>query len=301
MKTMKLSLGPLQYYWPRAAVLAFYSAIADTAVDIVYLGEAVCSRRHEMRLQDWIDVARMLHASGKEAVLSTQVLLESGADVATMHKIAANGEFTVEANEMGAVHCIAGKAPFVAGPHLNLYNPDALRWMAGLGASRWVMPTEMTRDDLLLLQLERPAGLETEVFALGRLPLAFSARCFTARHANLPKDDCGFACMAHPDGQALHTRDDEPFLVLNGIQTQSARVYSLLHESADLAAHGVDVLRLSPQSQNMGDVIALFHAARTGGLCLEEADAGLRALLPGAECNGYWHGRPGLEHVEAHA
>ena len=52
---------------------------------------------------------------------------------ATMHKIADNGSFMVEANEMGAVHCLAGKAPFVAGPHLNLYNSDALHWMAGPG------------------------------------------------------------------------------------------------------------------------------------------------------------------------
>lgn len=294
---MKLSLGPLQYYWPRDAVLAFYAGIADTPVDIVYLGEAVCSRRHELRLADWVEVARMLREAGKEAVLSTQVLLESGADVATLHKIAGNGEFTVEANDMGAVRCLAGKVPFVAGPHLNLYNANALRWMAGLGAARWVMPTEMRREDLLLLQQARPAGLQTEVFALGRLPLAFSARCFTARHANLPKDDCGFTCIAHPDGLLLRTREDEPFLVLNGIQTQSARVYSLLHETADLAADGVDVLRLSPQSWNMEEVIALFHAARTGGLAAKEARQELQALLPGEECNGYWHGRPGLELV----
>lgn len=294
---MKLSLGPLQYYWPRDTVLAFYAGIADTPVDIVYLGEAVCSRRHELRLADWVEVARMLREAGKEAVLSTQVLLESGADVATLHKIAGNGEFAVEANDMGAVRCLAGKVPFVAGPHLNLYNADALRWMAGLGASRWVMPTEMRREDLLLLQDARPEGLQTEVFALGRLPLAFSARCFTARHANLPKDDCGFSCIAHPDGLLLRTREDEPFLVLNGIQTQSARVYSLLHETAELAAHGVDVLRLSPQSRNMEEVIALFHAARTGGLAAQEARQELVALLPGEECNGYWHGRPGLELV----
>ena len=39
------------------------------------------------------------------------------------------------------------------------------------------------------LGLQRP---EVEVFAWGRMPLAHSARCFTARHHGRGKDDCGF-------------------------------------------------------------------------------------------------------------
>ena len=295
---MKLALGPLQYYWPRSAVFEFYQAIAETPVDVVYVGEAVCSRRHELRHGDWLDVARMLREAGKQAVLSTMVLLESGSDVAAMHKIAQNEEFLVEANDMGAVHQLAGQRPFVAGPQLNLFNPDALAWMAGLGASRWVAPLEMQRDDLAVLQQGRPAGLETEVLAYGRLPLAFSARCFTARHHNLPKDDCGFRCIEHPDGQLLHTREGEPFLVLNGIQTQSARVHNLINEVPALRALGVDVLRLSPQSQHMTELIAAFDAARHAPEPAVDALERMRPLMPGAPCNGYWHGQPGLDLVE---
>jgi collagenase-like PrtC family protease len=296
---MKLALGPLLYYWPRDTVLHFYEAIAAAPVDVVYLGEAVCSRRHELRLSDWLAVASKLREAGKEVVLSTQVLIESGPDAATLHRITANGDFTVEANDMGAVQALASRVPFVAGPHLNIYNPPTLQWMAGLGAMRWVMPLEMGQADLALLQAARPPGLQTEVFALGRMPLAFSARCFTARHHNLPKDDCQFSCLADPDGLMLRTREGEDFLVLNGIQTQSARVSNLVAELPALQALGVDVLRLSPQSQHMPELIDLWRDALDGRLTPSQAQARMAPLLPGTACNGYWHGEAGMAQLAA--
>ena len=119
---MKLALGPVLYYWSREALLAFYAAIAGSGIDIVYLGEVVCSRRHNLRLDDWVALARDLSASGKQVVLSSQALIESESDPNTLRRIATNGDFTVEANEMGAVRLLAGSVPFVAGPHLNIYN-----------------------------------------------------------------------------------------------------------------------------------------------------------------------------------
>jgi len=294
---MKISLGPLLYYWQRDAVFSFYDEVAATLVDVVYLGETVCSRRHEMRLSDWLDIAKNLRAAGKEVVLSSQVLLESGSDVSAMQKITTNGDFLVEANDMGAVRSLAGKLSFVAGPHLNIYNLGSLQWMASLGASRWVMPLEMKREDLSLLQQGRPAGLATEVFAYGRMPLAFSARCFTARQRNLPKDDCRFSCLDHPDGLMLRTREREEFLVLNGTQTQSARVYNLVDVLDDMRDIGVDVVRLSPQARHMKEVIAVFDAARHGRLTPQEALARMQPLMPEQGCNGYWYGRPGMEQL----
>ena len=295
---MKIALGPVQYYWSRVTMMQFYESMIDAPVDIVYLGETVCSRRHELRLPDWLEIAQMLADAGKEVILSTQVLLESGQDLATMRKIAGNKRFQVEANDMGAVHCLDGK-PFVAGPFLNVYSRPTLEILAGLGARRWVMPLEMGREGLEQLQLDRPDGMETEVFAYGRMPLAFSARCFTARHRNIPKDNCQYVCMDHPDGLLLRTRESEPFLVLNGIQTQSALVYNLLNELRDMQDLRVDVLRISPQSEHTAQIASLFRQAADGALAGREAFERALPLMPAGPCNGYWHGKPGLEQLVA--
>ena len=294
---MKLALGPLLTYWPRDTTLAFYAMVETAPVDIVYLGETVCSRRHELRLADWLDIAARLRAAGKEVVLSTQVLIESGSDVTVLHKITRNAEFQVEANDMGAVHCLEAKVPFVAGPHLNVYNLPTLQWLAALGAQRWVIPLEMGRDDLALILRGRPANLQTGVFAFGRMPLAFSARCFTARHRNLPKDDCQFSCMDYPAGLLMRTREDQSFLVLNGTQTQSARVYSLLAELDDMRALGVEVVRVSPQSSNTLEILQAFDAVLKGSLIAARAQQEIAAYLPGEACNGYWYGKPGLDQL----
>ncbi len=292
---MKLSLGPLLYYWSREDTLAFYKEAAGWPVDIIYLGETVCSRRHLLRLGDWLELADRLAEAGKEVVLSTQPLIESESDLKILRKIARNGKFRVEANDFGAVRlCVEAGQPFVTGPTLNVYNPDTLALLAQSGARRWVPPVEMTHA--MLKAMPVPAGMETEVFSYGRLPLAYSARCFTARHYNLQKDDCQFKCLEHADGLMLQTREGQPFLVMNGIQTQSARVYTLAHRLPELRAAGVSVLRLSPQLRHMDKIIARFHGVLSDGEVAEGAAQALRKYMPGEPCDGYWIGLAGLDY-----
>lgn len=291
---MRLALGPLLYYWPQSAVREFYCAVADAPVDIVYLGEVVCSRRHEMHLVDWLEVAEALAAAGKEVVLSTLALMESGYDLKMMRRIAANGRFRVEANDMAAVSVLSENGmAFVAGPHLNTYNSAMLRLLRRLGAARWVMPLELSKLNLGKLLEDAPL-IETEVFVLGRMPLAFSARCFTARHHDVEKDACGFVCRDYPDGLPLATREGADFLVLNGIQTQSWAVYNLVHELPALAAMGVDVVRVSPQSSGCIETLSLMRGMLLREVDPAEARARIASLLPGTSCDGYWRGLPGM-------
>jgi O2-independent ubiquinone biosynthesis protein UbiV len=296
-----LSIGPIPYYWPRADVVRFYAAVTPTAVARIYLGETVCSRRHELRAQDWLALARELATAGKQVVLSSQTLIESMADVKALENLAGNAEFTIEANDMSAVALLAGRTNFIAGPHLNLHSPDTLEWISGLGATRWVAPPDLTGAQIASLLAARPAGLETEVLVHGRLPLAFSARCFTARHFNLPKEDCQFRCIEHPDGLPLATREGAPFLTLNGIQTQSAAVQSLLAELPTLHGLGVNTLRISPQATRMDAVIGAYARALADPSAIPEIAADLGQWFPASLCNGYWHGEPGMSWVEATA
>ncbi|MCC2636451.1 MAG: peptidase [Moraxellaceae bacterium] len=292
---LKLSLGPLLYYWPRQTVLDFYAAVADSPVDIVYLGEAVCSRRHELDLDDWARIAATLAEAGKEVVLASQVLLESGADLRRLKQLL-RLQATVEANDSSAVGLLTkdGPVPFVAGMPLNVYNADALGLLRQLGARRWVAPMEMSARQVALLAASQQGLIETEVFAYGRMPLAYSSRCFTARHFDLEKDGCQFRCLEHPDGLEMLTREHESFLVINGIQTQSAQVCDLLADVPSAVAAGIDILRISPQQAHTLDIVQLYRDVIDGRRPAGDAFAGAAPLRPGKPCNGYFHGQPGL-------
>jgi len=292
----KLALGPILYYWSKQQVEAFYQDIADSPVDIVYLGETVCSKRRIMRYKDWIRIGEDLAGQGKTIVLSTLTLIEAASELSALKRVCKESPFTLEANDIAAVQVLKelGK-PFVSGPSVNIYNSRTLKVLSQQGLIRWTLPVELSAEELAGFQRQRPDQIETEVFAWGRMPLAYSARCFTARAENLQKDDCQFRCLDYPDGLLLETREDEEFLCINGIQTQSARTLNLIAEIPQLIELGVDVIRISPQSQHSCDIVECFASALTATKASHSVDSDLESWALSSVCNGYWHGRAGME------
>ncbi|MFM5587933.1 U32 family peptidase [Aeromonas rivipollensis] len=290
---MQFSLGPLLFYWPKADTQAFYEAAAQSQADIIYLGETVCSKRRELKGDDWIALARQVASSGKQAVLSTLALISAPSELKEVKRLVDNGDLMIEANDLGAVQ-LAWEAglPFVCGPAINAYNAEVLRMLLKQGMRRWVMPVELSRD--WLVQLSQDLGparqqFEVEVFAYGHLPLAYSARCFTARSLDKPKDNCELACIHYPTGRLASSREGQKVFNLNGIQTQSGYCYNLGNELEGMAGL-VDVVRLSPESMETLTMLEHFKANEQGIAPLP--------LQQERDCNGYWRQIPGMSLVE---
>jgi len=211
--------------------------------------------------------------------------------------LTAEQDLLIEINDVSGLRGRTG--PFVAGPLLNIYNEDSARLLMTRGCVRLCANVELSLQAVSAIAAACP-GLELELFAFGRLPLALSGRCYHARHHGLHKDACQFVCDRDPDGLPLKTLDGNEFLAVNGVQTLSHAVHLIDAAPATLKAAGVTALRLSPHTNDMVAVAAAFRDRANDRIDGSEFAARVVASVPpGVLVNGYAHGAAGMRSTGA--
>jgi collagenase-like PrtC family protease len=295
--TAQLVMGPVFFHWPAETLRDFYFRVADEAdVETVHVGEVVCSKRMPFFEDHLPAVIERLQRGGKEVVLSSLSLVSTEREIAAMQRLVDMAPGLVEANDVSLLCEVRGK-PHAIGPFINIYNEDALGFLVELGAVRACLTPEL--PGTLIAELARLSSIPLEVMVFGRLPLAISARCFSARAEDRTKDGCQFACAADTDGRELRTIEDMPFLAMNGLQTLSYTCGNLVHELTSLQGAGVQRFRLSPQSGDMAATAALFRDVLEGRLEPQAAVEWLGAVHPELSfSNGFYHAAPGHQFVE---
>lgn len=299
--TATLCLGPLLFNWPAEQRRDFYFRIADEApVDVVYLGEVVCSKRTPLFDAYFDSVAERLRTAGKEVILSTLALVTTEKDLGSVRQITeAAGSNVIEANDASALGLVSGR-PHVVGPYVNVYNEGTLRQLAHRGAVCVCLSNELPLHNLEVLAASTPIDLEVQVF--GRMPLALSARCYHARARSFSKDNCQFVCGDDWDGLPVSTVDGAPFVSINGVQVLSDAYVLLLNEIGSLKEAGINRFRLSPHRVDMVEVARIFRGVADGVKEPEIAADELRRISGVATmANGYFHGATGMEWREAGA
>ena len=293
---IEIALGPLLFHWPADRIRDFYARMADcAAVDRVYLGEVVCGKRAPLVDHALAEAAERLTEAGKTVVWSGLALPATLRDRKAIKVLSAETDALIEINDVSALKDRVG--PFVAGPLLNIYNEGAAQELIARGCVRLCANVELSLAAVGAIAAACP-GLEIELFAFGRLPLALSGRCYHARSHGLHKDACRFVCDQDPDGMDLRTLDGRAFLAVTGVQTLSHGVQLADLPPDDLRTAGVTALRLSPHHMDMAQVAEAFRGfldGRMDAAALYEAVA--QAKPPAPFIGGYLRGQAGVEPV----
>jgi collagenase-like PrtC family protease len=187
-----------------------------------------------------------------------------------------------------------GDREVIAGPHIATYNSSSIEFLKdNLGIKRVVFPVELSKD--AIRHVLSASSIEGEVIAYGKVPLAYSWRCYTLRHFGLSKASCSNNCKAYPKGISVSTLNGQSIFTINGTQVLSGPIYSLLEYVDELKEIGVKALRVSPEYRITGDVVSIFREKIEGTMSTNAATIALRKLSKSPLSNGWYHGKEGIE------
>ncbi len=291
---MELTLGPILFEWKRDEVLSFYEKVAEMDVDRVYLGEVICAKKRGLTTGDMQEVAAMLTEAGKKVVLSSLAVVSNEKELGLARDIV-NLPYALEANDMSLFNMADPNEREVScGPHITSYNVPSVEFLQSLGVKRVCFPVELSGE--AVAYNIKHTDITAEVFAWGRLPLAFSWRCYTSRAHGLLKSNCRHNCADYPDGLLIRTMDGKPLFTINGTSILSAATLSLCGQIEGLEEMGVGALRISPQAEGTAEVARIFRKRLKGEMTVEDADKALAGLAgDGLFCNGWYHGGAGMD------
>ncbi|MBI2413670.1 MAG: U32 family peptidase [Deltaproteobacteria bacterium] len=295
MERMELTLGPILFDWKRDEVLRFYDEAADFPVDRVYVGEVVCTKKLGLSLDDVESIIKKLESAGKKVTLSSLAVVSNETELAFTRRLAVLHN-SIEANDISVLNMADSSVKEVfAGPHITSYNAPSIEFLKSVGVKRVTFPVELSRESMAYAIKE--TNIYSEAFAHGKVPLAFSWRCYTSRAYGLSKTECRHHCAKYPDGMELKTVDGGPVFTVNGTSLLSADIYSLVEFVEDLNEIGIKALRVSPQKEGTRKIAEVFRKRIEGRLSPDEGLAELKTL-GGRFCNGWYSGSAGKDYIE---
>lgn len=165
----------------------FLAALAAGA-DAIYVGLKHFSARMQAEnftLAQLAKLAELAHAENARVYVAMNTLVKPG-EVAAAYRLIRRLASDMEADgliiqDLGMID-LARQAGFRGGLFLstlaNVSNPQALSVAAGLGASRVIVPRELSIDELRDMGKACPAGLGLECFVHGALCYCVSGRCY---------------------------------------------------------------------------------------------------------------------------
>ena len=217
-------------------------------------------------------ILQRLADSKKEIIFSTPILVndEESRTLLSETVAQAGDEFALEINDLSALALLTEKPrknKLIAGPFLNIYSADTLKFFQEKNFSRVCLPFELPKKSIFTLAEKNL--MEIEIMIFGRVPLAISARCFHAKLHNLPRDECKLVCLNDPNGLPLQSLDGQGFLAINGTQTLSHSYNNLIKNIPEMLRHGVKYFRISPHNSvnfdQLFDAVKKFSAQGFAG------------------------------------
>ena len=251
-------------------------AAARFGADAVYFAcdrFGLRQRASNFALDDVPAAVGCAHAAGARAYVAVNALMDAD-DVAALpaylEALDAAGADALIVSDLGAFSLARKHAPHAdlhVSTQAGVMNAEAARMWHELGASRVVCAREMSVEDIARMRADAPRDLELEAFVHGAMCMAVSGRCLLSsamagRSGN--KGHCAQPCRwsyalveEQRPGEFYPVEED-----VRGTYVMNAQDLCMVEHLDDLAAAGVDSLKIEGRNKKAFYVASVVHAYR---------------------------------------